>query len=496
MEDCISVKKVSLYVPIVARLPETMTEWTPEDTEIILSIGYASFIQAKQSVSIKNHREVVSELEYSLGKKYEDELNASREKAEKTERELQFQKERMKLMQDEEELQIQRRLNQSKDVFDLLLESYKREREEMQSRIFHLELEKDATKSSSRQLQLETEHRTQRDAIGLIGRELDSMRQMLLEKDKQIEIHKEMFERSISKIDNLTQKRDVASIGKIGEGQFKGLAINTFRDFDGFQLKEVCSIGGLGDFHLYFKELAILVDSKLYTNKVNSTSREKIKRDLLNNEHINFAWLVSMDTSIDRFDKAPFMFEWINSQKCVCYINNLRGQEEPSELIRSVWYCCKALQQMMVTDANEKGELSVLKEREMKMRDVVAKLVKSNRERDNILSQMRQNFERSDEYVRELMNKETTEIVSDYYMTVVEWWNRSLEPCSDVTSTIKSTALWTQFKRDMGDKLGNIDAMVFKDVLCGFLGEDKVVKPKTKGGALELRGVKLRINSV
>lgn len=494
MEDCISVKKVSLYVPVGARLPETITEWTPEDTEIILSIGYASFIQAKQSVSIKNHREVVSELEHSLGKKYEDDLNTSREKVEKMERELQFQKERMKLMQDEEEVQIQRRLNQSKDVFDLLLESYKREREEMQSRIFQLERENDATKTASRQLQLETEQRTHKDAILLIGRELESMRQMLNEKDKQIEMHKDLFEKSIAKVDNLTQKRDVASIGKIGEGQFKGLAINTFRDFDGFQLKEVCSIGGLGDFHLQFKEMTILVDSKLYTNKVNSTSRDKIKRDLLNNEHIHFAWLVSMDTSIDRFDKAPFMFEWINGEKCVCYINNLRGQEEPGELLRSVWYCCKALQQMMVTDANEKGELSVLKEREMKMRDVVAKLVKSNRERDTIMSQMRQNFERSDEYVRELMNKETTEIVSDYYMTVVEWWNRSLEPCSDVTSTIKSTALWTQFKRDMGDKLGNIDAMVFKDVLCGFLGEDKVIKPKTKGGALELRGVKMRIN--
>jgi hypothetical protein len=48
----------------------------------------------------------------------------------------------------------------------------------------------------------------------------------------------------------------------------------------------------------------------------------------------------------------------------------------------------------------------------------------------------------------------------------------------------------------MGDKLGNIDAIVFKDVLCGFLSDANVIKPKTKGGALELRGVKLRINAV
>jgi len=478
MEDCVSVKKLILYVPSNARLPETITEWSSEDTELILSVGYSAFIQAKQSVSTINYREVASELERSFNQKYEESITVSKERIEKMERELQFQKERMKLMQDEEDAHIQRRMSQSKEAFEMLQESYKMERDELKSRIFHLEHE--------------TEQRTHKDAIGLIGRELESMSRMLREKDKQIEMHKDMFERSIAKIDNLTQKRDVASIGKIGEGQFKGLAINVFRDFDGFQLKEVCAIGGLGDFHLHFKDFAVLVDSKLYTNKVNSTSRDKIRRDLLNNEHIQFAWLVSMDTSIDRFDKAPFMFEWINSQKCICYINNLRGQEEPGELIRSVWYCCKALLQMMVTDANERGELSVLKEREMKMRDILQKLVKSNRERDTIMSQLRQNFERSDAYIRDILNEETYVVVNQYYRNVVEWWNKNLEDTKSSQMPIKSTQLWTQFKRDMGEELGDIDATMFKDILCGFLGEDKVVKPKTKGGALELIGVKLR----
>jgi len=497
MEECVSVKKLALYVSSNARLPETIAEWSPEDTEFVLSIGYLALIQAKQTISTTNHREVVSQLEQSLTQKYEESLAASKEKLEKVERELQFHKERMKFLQEEEDTQIQRRLGQFKEAFEISLESYKREREEMKSRIFQLERENDAAKTASRQFQLETEQRTHKDAIGLVGQQLESMRQMLHEKDKQIDMHKELFERSISKIDHLTQKRDVASIGKIGEGQFKGLAINVFRDFDGFQLKEVCSIGGLGDFHLQFKEFAVLVDSKLYTNKVNSTSRDKIRRDLLNNEHIQFAWLVSMDTSIDRFDKAPFMFEWINSQKCICYINNLRGQEEPGELIRSVWYCCKALLQMMVTDANERGELSVLKEREMKMRDILQKLVKSNRERDTIMSQMRQNFERSDEYIRDILNEETDVVVNQYYRNVVEWWNKNLEDTKSSVSQIpiKSTILWTQFKRDMGEELGDIDATMFKDILCGFLGEDKVIKPKTKGGALELIGVKLRKTS-
>jgi len=119
--------------------------------------------------------------------------------------------------------------------------------------------------------------------------------------------------------------------------------------------------------------------------------------------------------------------------------------------------------------------------------------VKSNRERDTLLTQFRQNFDKSDEYIREMLNAETDVVVNQYYRVVVEWWNKNLEETkSSAQIPIKSTLLWTQFKRDMGDQIGDIDATMFKDILCGFLGEDKVVKPKTKGGALDILGVKWR----
>jgi len=486
MEERVSVKQVILYVNEDAHLPESISEWSPEDVEIILSVGYAALNRAKYCVGTTNHLSFLRDMETELAKKYNEELESSRLKVEKAEKEAEIQKERVRIIKEEEEEQIQRRLKQSKDVFDSMLDSYRKEREDMHKRITQLETE-------NRRSAQDSEQKAQQHAMSLVSRELETMRKMLQEKDKQIDSHKELFERSMSKVDALTQKRDVASIGKIGEGQFRSLAVNTFRDFEGFQMKDVHSIGGLGDFHMQFKEMTILVDSKLYTNKVNSTSRDKIRRDLLNNEHIQFAWLVSMDTHIDRFDKAPFMFEWVNTQKCICYINNLRGQEEPGELLRSAWYCCKALLHMMTTESNEKGELNVLKEREMKMRDILSRLVKSNRERDTIMSQMRQNFERTDEYVRDLLNAETNTIAHDYYRLVVEWWNRNLEESSvGVLIPIKSTIVWTQFKRDMGENLGDMDANAFKDILCGFLGDDKVTKPKAKGGALELRGYKWR----
>jgi hypothetical protein len=470
MDIGVSLRRITLYITDRTNaIPDTVAEWTPEETELILSVGYSALVRAKSSLENVNS---MREMERELTRRFEDELGSSRSLLEKAEKDAEYNRERIRLLQEEMEYQIERRLNQSKDVFDNLLESYKKEREEMQLRIANLERDD-----------------THKNALSIVSRELESMRQMLNEKDKQIEVHKELFEKSIAKVDALTQKRDVASIGKIGEGQFRSLAVAVFRDFEGFNMKDVCSIGGLGDFHLQFKEMTILVDSKLYTNKVPSTSREKIRRDLLNNEHIHFAWLVSMDTYVDRFDKAPFMFEWVNPTKCICYINNLRGQEEPGELLRSVWYCCKALFQMMVKGESDKGELSMLREREMKMRDIAVRMEKTNRERDTLMSQFRQNFEKSDEYLRDLLNTETAAIVDDYRV-VVEWWNRNLE--EDATTpapTLKSTAVWNKYKRDAGGA-PDMDANTFKEILCGFLGEDRALKPKTKGGALELRGYK------
>jgi len=474
MESYVELKKVVLYVNSGTVLPEILSDLSPEETELVLLVGCLSLNEAKQKLGEITNRDVLQE----MSSNYETRIREA-------EIETFFHKEQLRLMELEKEQQIHNRMTQSRDIFDSLLASYQKERDTMRKRIDELESENEKSRDISRQT-------VQTEAIQLVKRELDTMRQILNEKEKQNENYKEMFERTMQKVDGLTQKRDVASIGKIGEGKFLELALSTFRDFEGFQIKDVCTIGGLGDFHLQFKEMTILVDSKLYSNKVNSTSREKIKRDLVNNEHIQFAWLVSMDTFVDRFDKAPFMFEWVNSDKCVCYINCLQKQAEPREMLRSVFYCCKAIHKMMSNENMEKCEVGILKEREMKMKDILSKLVKNNRERDTILNQMKGNFERTDELVREMLNEETNELAMNYYRVVIDWWNRNLEKTESLEK-IKSTVVWNQFKRDMGDELGEIDCNSFKDVLSSFLGEE-FAKSKTKGGALEISGFRFREN--
>jgi hypothetical protein len=456
MDSTIELKKVELYVPSKMDIG-WLREYTEQEMELILTVGRKYCDVMKKDMVEMLYEDAITTIEKNHAAQMEE---LSREKEETYKK---------------HELEKQNWMEMQEKTIESMMNIYQKEREKMEKKI--METEK------------MTSEMVQEEAMRMVKTELNLMRQILVEKERQIENYKNMFEKSMLKIDQLTQKRDVASIGKIGENQFKGLALNTFRDYDGFELMDVHSVGGLGDFHMKFKEMVVLVDSKLYTNKVGSTSREKIKRDLLKNEHIHFAWLVSMDTMVERYDKAPFMFEWVKSDKCVCYINCLMKYEEPGELLRAVWQSCRALHEIMVSESAELSTINKMKEQEMKIKDILSKMIRNNRERETLMGQLRQNFERNDEYIRSILNEETNKMVENMSHKVVEWWNRNLEECVG-GEKLKSTALWNRFKRDLDNEGVKIqegmDSAWFKKELCGFLGEGKVIMPKVKNGAIEI----------
>jgi hypothetical protein len=456
MDSMVEMKKVELFVPTSMDI-SWLREYTEQEMELIMTVGrkYCDMMK-KDAIDMLYEEAVVS-----IEKKHGETLFEIAREREEEKKKYELEKKSW--------IEIQEKTMES------MLSVYQKEREKMEKKMVEME-------------KMDVE-KIQEEAMRIVKTELNMMKQILVEKERQIENYKGMFEKSMAKIDNLTQKRDVASIGKIGESQFKGLAMNTFRDYEGFELMDVHSMGGLGDFHMRFKEMVVLVDAKLYTNKVGSTSRDKIKRDLLKNEHIHFAWLVSMDTTIERYDKAPFMFEWVNADKCICYINCLMKYEDPSELLRAVWQSCRALHQLMVSENAELSAMNKMKEQEIKIKDVLSKMIRNNRERETLMTQLRQNFERNDEYIRSVLNEETNMLVENMSHKVVEWWNRNLEECVG-GEKLRSTTLWNRFKRDIeneGVKCGEgIDSAWFKRELCGFLGEGKIIMPKVKNGAIEI----------
>ncbi len=495
------VKKIVLYIPDTETMPPGFATLSPEETWLILNGGYNTFMSLKNGLLSISHEEIGASIRSEIAAVYEQGNEDLRGRLDRALMDLQVLQELHKTytMSEDEKIdkQVARRLAIQQDNFALQVQMHQAERDQMMARI--LSLEKELVEQRNVGKQMDAQIRG--EALSLVQRDLDSMQLMLREKDKQNDSYKTLLEKAAEKLNGFSQKKDVVSLGKIGEQQFGELALQAFRDFEAFEMIDIHSIGGQGDFHLKFKDFTVLADSKKYTNKVNSTSRDKIKRDLKTKEHIHIAWLVSLNTTIDKFDKAPFMFEWLTGNKCICYINSLMLASEPVEMLRAVFYACQTIYHIMNHDESRgDADLHILREQQLKVKEIAQKMQKNNRERETIMTQFRNNFDRSDEYIRELLNEETNKMVmetivsggggkNDHFSQVAQWWKSNMEKC-DGDVVIKSTALWTQFKRDC--EVGTMTRDQFKDILISFLPEAEVVKPKSKAGALEIMGYKLK----
>jgi hypothetical protein len=89
---------------------------------------------------------------------------------------------------------------------------------------------------------------------------------ILDEKDKQNRLNREVFDKAEKLISKTIVKTSIA-IGDDGEQIFESLS-DTFKDFAGYKIENKAKQGHKGDFHLFFKDFNILVDSKNYSGSV------------------------------------------------------------------------------------------------------------------------------------------------------------------------------------------------------------------------------------
>lgn len=183
------------------------------------------------------------------------------------------------------------------------------------------------------------------------------------QREKEVDVMKATVEKYGELVDHLTKKRSTIELGTQGENMLEELLRTTFRDFEGFELTDVHNKARRGDFRMDFTAFSVLADAKMYSTLVPSTEREKIRGDLLRNETVMFAWLVSMETDVYKYNRAPYMLEWVSDKQCICYVNSLMKQEKPSETLRSLWYVCKFVRDMIIQGENVSGEQMVLKEK-------------------------------------------------------------------------------------------------------------------------------------
>jgi hypothetical protein len=281
--------------------------------------------------------------------------------------------------------------------------------------------------------------------------------------------------------------------GSDGEKQFEDYA-KTFIDFKGFKIIDKHTQGGEGDFHLHFEEFDVLADAKNYKKKVPVDQREKIKKDLIKNEHIHFGWLVSLNTSIDKFDRAPIMYEWINTRQCLVYINNLCSFEDPSNILRIVWFTCKELYKMIADVNFDEEELVKLREQRYAFMDKIKNLKKNIREINTSINATKNLVQLMDDQLKEMLDSETSQIVDSNFSLFDNWWTENIE-IDPEEKMISSTNLWTRFKQDNKSVINdmNITGDKFKQYLKSKVPINSIFLRNTNANsAFDINGIKLK----
>jgi hypothetical protein len=441
-----SVKLISIAVPFDWQVPEILTTFAPEENALILTMGTNIIRDARNVVAGLTQKEIY--------KKIQEE---SKEEIQKLELNLLVQKE------------LNNNLDQSlRGIYESQIDQLKNQIDQLKTKIYNYENQnKELIKSE-------------------VEKEREKYRFLLEEKEKQVNKINETHELILKQTHKSTSSK-----GQEGEKVFEYYSEETFKDFKGYNIIDKHTQGGSGDFHLQFEEFDVLVDAKNYKKKVPIEQRDKIKKDLIKNEHISFAWLVSLNTSIDKFDKAPVMYEWINTKQCIVYINNLTESEDPRKILRIVWFTCKELYKFVEENSVDNEELKDLKNNKFKLMDKIRNMRKTMREINTTMNTTRNMLQLLDEEFKEILNSETEKIVESNYSMFDEWWEKNIE-LTNGDEKILSTDLWFKFKQDNKSAMKEFDVTTekFKQFIKAKVPMSSILlKSKNANSAFEIKGI-------
>jgi len=441
-----SLKIINITIPEESVL--NIEDFSPQENYLMLKIGSQCLLEGRKVVSNLTQKEIYQKIK-----------NESKEEIRKLEMNILVEKELSKKMEERITAMYDTQVSQMKKQIELLstqLKTYELENKEI--------INKEVNKA--------------REKFDLL----------LQEKDRQNQMNREVFDKAIQLTNKSTSHK-----GSEGEKTFSEYA-ETFQDFKGYELLDKHTQGGQGDFHLHFEEFDVLVDAKNYKKKVPVDQREKIKKDLLKNEHLHFAWLVSLNTSIEKYDKAPIMYEWINTTQCIVHINNLSSFEDPKKILRIVWFTCKELYKF-IEDVNfDETELTELREKNYKMMDKVRNIRKTIREINTSMNATRNLIQVMDDELKGILESETSEIVASNFSLFDDWWNLNLE-VTNHESIVASTDLWTKFKQENKLMISemNITGEKFKQYIKTKVPLSSIIlRNKNANSAFDLKGLKMR----
>ena len=443
-------KTISLTIPINEVVPEIIHEFSPEENFLMIKIGSDCLKEGRLAVAGFSQQEI--------SKRIKEESN---EQIRKLETDILVEKETCK------------------KYSDALSQMYRNQEQDWKERQQQMEEHIQSLKVQLRSYELENKEAIQRE----VEKAKEKFELLLQEKDRQNQLNREAFDKVISMANKSMSKK-----GTEGEQTFNNLA-STFMDFKGYELVDTHSQGGEGDFHMKFAEFDILVDSKNYKNSVPHREREKIKRDLLKNEHIHFAWLISLHSNIDKFDKSPIMYEWVATDKCICYVNQLLQFEQPERILRALWFSCKELYKYIDTNVVDDNELTKLREKQYVMCDNIKGLRKNIREMNTTINSLKKMVENLDSKLKDMLNEDVNSQTYADISLMEDWWCSNLDT-TNTESTLISTEIWMKFRQEHKDCIKEFDitADKFRQFILTKLGPDRCVE-RVKNGAYDIKGI-------
>jgi len=260
--------------------------------------------------------------------------------------------------------------------------------------------------------------------------------------------------------------------GTVGEDYICELMKETFYSFENFNIIPTAKISHSGDFIMNFKNFSILIDSKNYTNGVGKKEVKKLTDDINSNKHIKIAWLVSLHTPINGFSTNPVMYD-IKDNVCYCYINSLNKNENPQHFLKTIWFCCSFIFDKILNVDSGEELLNKYKKNEIRIKNIVDKMLKKSKERVATLLQLKDNFEETERDLKELLNDEILSVYEEQTEIVKKWWNINIQ--KQENNKLKSKKIYEKFISNEDNKVLFISIDAFKIITKSFLCDDDIL---------------------
>ena len=445
-----SVRVIQITIPSENILPDIINSFSPEENYQMLKIGCESLNEGRKSVVNLTSNQIFKKVESEF-KKEIDKLN----------------------------IDIVIEKNTAIVVNEKMIKMYETQIEKLNKKVENVLSELEVYKQGN--------STSFNDEINKVKEKYDLL---LKEKDRQNQLNREIFDKA-EKLINKTNKSSI-SIGGDGEQIFETLA-DTFKDFPEYRIENKSKQGHKGDFHLFFKDFNILVDSKNYSGCVQKKEIIKIESDLTINDNVKFAWMVSLNSNISDYNKFPIMTKWITTDtgvKCILFINNLLEHKEPRNILRQVWSICNDFNKLTKNIDKEDGELEEYIEKNLLYKKQIEKLQERASELRRNVNTSYNILKHMDNDLLEMLSNVSDKIVSTFSLNnkIKEWWDNNIEYVND-DSKITSTELWTKFKKDNKNYVEENKILIelFKNEITGIV-KSSAYTEKTKKSVIEFIG--------